>query len=180
MIGRPVTAEASPYYFRYIDRVSEDDPRVVLQSQLEKTLPALSAISESASLMRYAPDKWTIREVLSHITDCERIFSFRALWFARGLSDPLPGFEEETLSKGAEAERLSWSEHVREFQAVRQSTILMFDHLPDDAWNRTGVASGATFTVRAISYIIAGHLIHHMRVLNERYGTLLPAAYWEK
>jgi len=154
MIPRPQTAEAAPYYFNYIDQVTGDDPLGALENQLEEAL--FSAISEEKSLHRYAPDKWSIRQVLNHVTDTERAFTFRALWFARGLESPLPSYDQNVAASGAEADRVSWAAHVEEFQRVRLSTISLFRNMPSSASARNGIASDNRFTVRALAYIIPG------------------------
>jgi len=120
-------------------------------------------------LHRYAPDKWTIREVWNHVSDTERAFAFRALWFARGFDSPLPSYDQEISAAGACANDFSWASHVEDFRAVRLATLSFFRNLPPDAWKRTGVASGNPFTVRALAYIIAGHVVHHRAILQERY-----------
>src|SRR6266404_2411196 len=135
MIPRPQTAEAAPYYFTYINRVTGDDPRGALENQLEEAL--FSAISEEKSLHRYAPDKWSIRQVLNHITDTERAFAFRALWFARCFDSPLPSYDQNIAATGADADRISWADHVEEFRSVRLSTIPLFKNMPPQAWTRS-------------------------------------------
>jgi hypothetical protein len=169
MIGRPQNTEAAPYYFIYIDKVAGDNPVAIFESQLEEVLAFFEAISEEKSLYRYAPDKWSIRQVLNHITDTERVNAFRALWFARGFESPLPSYDQHIAVSGAEADRISWATHVEEFRRVRLSTISFFRNLPTDAWMRTGIASDNRFTVRALAYLIAGHLAHHVTGLRERY-----------
>ena len=168
MIGRPQPAEAAPYYFAYIDRVTGDDPLGTLDRQLEEALSFLSGISEEKSLYRYAPDKWSIRQLLNHVTDTERAFAFRALWFARGFDAPLPSFDQETAAAGAAADSVSWAAHVEEFRRVRLSTLSLFRNLPPEAWMRSGIASDNRFTVRALAFIAAGHLAHHLNVLREK------------
>src|SRR5208282_3045418 len=111
MTGRPDNSEAASYYFTYIDQVAGDDPEAVLASQLEESVALFSAISEKGSLYRYAPEKWSIRQVLNHITDTERAFTFRALWFARGFDAPLPSYDQNIAAAGAEADRFSWAAH---------------------------------------------------------------------
>ncbi len=128
-----------------------------------------ATISEEDSLYRYAADKWSIRQVLSHVTDTERAFAFRALWFARGFETALPGYDQEISARGAQADRLSWAVHVEEFRRVRLSTISLFQNLPPEGWMRGGVASDRFVTVRALAWIVAGHLAHHVAVLRERY-----------
>jgi hypothetical protein len=170
MIGRPEKSEAAPYYFTYIDQVSEAGAEDVLLSQLEGTAALLTAISEEKSLYRYAPEKWSIRQVLSHVSDSERVFAFRALWFARGFETPMPSFDQNVAVSGAEADRLAWATHVEEFRRVRMATISLFANLPAEGWLRSGIASDAHVTVRALAYICAGHYAHHVRILGEQYG----------
>ena len=117
----------------------------------------------------YAPDKWTIREVVSHINDTERMFVFRAMWFARGFDSALPSFDQDVAMRGAGADARTLASHVDEFRAVRDATVTLFRNLPDEAWALRGVASGNPFTVRALAYITAGHAAHHVRLLRERY-----------
>jgi hypothetical protein len=169
MIGRPEPTEAAPYYFTYIDQVQGDDILAVIERQLDESLLLFLKISEESSEHRYAPDKWSIRQVLNHITDTERAFAFRALWFARGFEAPLPGYDQNIAAAGASADRVAWSAHVEEFRQVRLSTISFFRNMPPEAWTRKGIASDNPFTVRAMAYIIAGHVAHHVRILRERY-----------
>jgi hypothetical protein len=169
MNGRPEQTEAADYYFTYIDQAEGSDPQALMARQLEELTPLLAAIPEEKSLHRYAPDKWSIRQVLSHITDTERAFAFRALWFARGFGAPLPGFDQNIAAAGAEADRIAWRQHVEEFRTVRLSTLQMFDNMPPEAWMRSGIASENPFTVRALAFIIPGHVAHHTRILRERY-----------
>ena len=170
MIGRPKADEAAPYYFTYIDRiVGEDDIVAVLERQLAETAPFWAAISEEKSRHRYAPDKWTIRQVLNHLSDNERVFQWRAFWFARDFTSPLPSFDQTVAANAARADEISWARHIEEFRAVRVSTIAFFRNLPADAWMRSGTASGNPFTVRALAYLTAGHLAHHVAIVRERY-----------
>src|SRR5512135_3336527 len=156
MIGRPQSTEAAPYYFTYINQVSGDDALAAIEGQLEPSLALFATISEEKSLHRYAPEKWSIRQVLNHVSDTERAFAFRALWFARGFATPLPGFDQDVAAAGAEADRFPWAAHVEEFRRVRLATISLFRNLPPDAWTRSGVASDNPFTVRSLAFIIAG------------------------
>ena len=169
MLGRPQPTEAASYYYTYIDRVPGDDIVDVLGRQLEESVDFLSEISEERSLHRYALDKWSTRELLGHINDTERVFLFRALWFARGFQDPLPSFDQETGFKAAESDKVSWANHVDEFRAIRSATLAFFRNLPEDAWLRSGIASDNSVSVRAIAYIVAGHLTHHLAIVRERY-----------
>jgi hypothetical protein len=166
---RPQTTEAAPYYFKYIDLVSDDEIVAALESQMPETLRFLAGISEEKSLHSYAPGKWTIREVLSHVNDGERVFLSRAFWFARGFEEPLPSYDQEVGAQAANANNTAWNELVDEFRTVRMATLSFFKNMPEEAWSRTGVASGNPFTVRSLAYIIAGHVAHHTQVLKERY-----------
>jgi DinB superfamily len=169
MLVRPQPNEAASYYSKYIDLVAGDDILAALKRQAQETAAFLATISEEKSLHRYGPDKWTIREVLNHVNDCERIFLFRAFWFGRGFTEPLPGFDQDVCVRAAEANDVSWADHVAEFHAIRLTSVSLFDNLPDQAWSRTGTANDTPFTVRALAYIIAGHVSHHASVIKERY-----------
>ena len=169
MLGRPEPNEAASYYSTYIDRVTSDDIVDVLVKQLDEAYGFLSGISEEQSLHRYAPDKWSMRELLGHVNDGERVFMYRAMWFARGFEDALPSFDQEIGFKAAGSDNVSWADHVQEFNAIRSSTLSFFRNLPEEAWLRGGVASDNHVTVRAIAYIVAGHVDHHLAILRERY-----------
>ena len=169
MHGRPDSTEAGSYYFTYINQVPGDDALPVIEQQLDTAVTFCSAISEEKSSYRYAPEKWSIRQVLNHVTDTERALAFRALWFARGFSAPLPSYDQDVAAAGAEADSLPWPAHIEEFQRVRLATISLFRNLPQDAWMRTVIAIDNRFTVRAMAFIIAGHVEHHSRILRERY-----------
>ncbi len=165
----PDRTEAAEYYFTYIDQVPAGDICAILAAQLTETLALLDDISEEQSLKRYAPDKWSIRQVVSHLNDTERLFVFRAFWFARGFDSPLPSFDQNVAIATAGADTRPWRSHVDEFRTVRAATLVFFQELPDEAWTRRGVASGYPFTVRALAYLSAGHVTHHTRILRERY-----------
>ncbi|WP_263375135.1 DinB family protein [Granulicella aggregans] len=169
MIGRPETHEASEFHWNYINEVEGDDPLAALLNQLPQFDELLGDLSEEKSLHRYATGKWSIREAMSHITDTERIFAGRALWFARGLGDPLPGFDQDVAVAGAEADRVRLADHLEEFRQVRLSTLTLYRHLPPTAWMRTGTANGKTFTVRAMAFLLAGHAEHHLTLFREKY-----------
>ncbi|HEV2615323.1 MAG TPA: DinB family protein [Candidatus Acidoferrales bacterium] len=169
MIGRPQSVETSPYYFTYINQVETEDVLGLLERQLEESPAFFGTISEEKSLHRYAPDKWSIRQVLGHVNDAERVFAHRALWFARGHESALPSFEQNIAASAAQADHVAWAAHVEEFRRVRLASLSLFSNMPPDGWTRSGVASDNPFTVRAIAFIIAGHLTHHVRILRERY-----------
>lgn len=169
MIGRPAPNEAAPYYFGYINRVSGDDILRALQSQLDETLPFLRGITEEKSLYRYAPEKWSIRQMWGHVNDTERVFLMRALWFARKFETALPSFDQEIAVANANSDEVPWARHVEEFREIRLATISFFRNLPEEAWTQTGTASGNPFSVRACAFIVAGHVTHHAGVLHEKY-----------
>jgi len=166
---RPQSTEAAPYYSKYIDLIISEEIVPALQGQMSDALQLLGSISEELSLHSYAPGKWTIREVLNHMNDCERLFVGRAFWFARGFADPLPSFDQDRAALVAHANDILWAQLVEEFKNVRLGTISFFNNLPTDAWSRSGVASDNPVTVRALAYITAGHVAHHLGVLRERY-----------
>jgi hypothetical protein len=149
--------------------VSAGDIRDILTGQLDEIVGLLESIPEARSRFRYAPDKWSIREVASHINDTERVFTFRAFWFARGLGGELPSMDQNVVTAHAGGDDRTLRSHIDEFRAIRTSTIALFRGLPHDAWTRRGVASGNPVTVRALAYITAGHVAHHAKILQERY-----------
>jgi uncharacterized damage-inducible protein DinB len=167
MIPRPESTEAAPHYFRYINQVTGDDPLAALEKQLDE--PLLLAMSEEKSLHCYAADKWSIRQVLNHVTDTERAFAFRALWFARAFETPLDSYDQNVAATGAAADKVGWAAHVEEFRRVRLATISLFQNMPAEGWTRSGVAGGNRVTVRALAYILPGHFAHHVKVVRERY-----------
>lgn len=166
---RPQATEAAPYYFTYIDLIPSEEIVPAMESQMGEILVLLQGISEEKSQYSYESGKWTIREVLNHINDGERVFLYRAFWFARGYQDALPSFDQDVAVQAAHANNTPWAELVEEFRNVRLATISFFKNLPDEAWSKTGVASDYPFTVRSLAYIIAGHVQHHRNVLTERY-----------
>ena len=169
LIAAPERGEVSEYYQGYIDQAGEGDIVRLMERQPAAADDFLRGISEERSLYRYAPGKWSICEVISHINDTERVFAYRALWFARGFDSALPSFDQDISVAAADADARPWASHIEEFNAVRAATFALFQHLPKEAWMRRGVASGNPFTVRALAFIIVGHVNHHLRVLRERY-----------
>src|SRR5690242_1416642 len=169
----PDRTEAAEYYFTYIDKVGVGDICATLESQLGETVEFLRGISDERSLHRYAPDKWSIRQVIGHVNDAERLFAFRAVWFARGFDSPLPSFDQDIAVASAGSDERSWKSLIDEFQTIRAASLSFFQNLPADAWMRRGIARGNPFTVRALAYIVAGHATHHLGIVRERY--LSPA-----
>jgi uncharacterized damage-inducible protein DinB len=168
-IARPGTDEYAPYYGTYIGKVPDGDLRSILSSQLAETLALIQSIPESRGGHRYAPDKWSIKEVLGHLADSERIFSYRARRIARGDATPLPGFEQDDYVPAGGFDGRTLGDLADELAAVRQATIHLFAHLDQAALERRGTASGKPVSVRALAYIIAGHELHHLGILKTRY-----------
>ena len=169
MTIRPQPDEAAEYYFKYIDQVPAGNVVHLLDAQLAEAAAQFRSISDEASTRRYAPDKWSIRQVISHVNDTERLFVFRALWFARGFDSALPSFDQEVAIAAAAADGRSWDSLVDEFAAIRRASVTFFASLPDEAWSRRGVASGNPFSVRALAYLTAGHVTHHLTGLRAHY-----------
>ena len=166
---RPAVGEYLPYYDRYIARVPEGDVVAILSEQLADTLSVLRSIDAERSLHRYAPGKWSMRDVVQHMIDTERVMTYRAMTIARGDATALPGFEENDWARVADADRRDWPDLVAELDVVRAGTIAFFRGLDDQATARRGSANGAAVTVRALAFIIAGHERHHVSILRERY-----------
>lgn len=174
-IGQPEAIEYAPYYERYVALVRGGDILKTLEDQARTVRRALSAVPEHRAGFRYAPDKWTIREVLGHSTDAERVFAYRAFAFARGEKAALPSFDENEYARQSGHDRLTLAELVEEFESVRRGTVLLLRHLRGEAWLRVGVASGKPVSVRALAHIMAGHVAHHLAILHERYGVPIGA-----
>jgi uncharacterized damage-inducible protein DinB len=168
-INRPEEGEYLPYYGRYISMVSDGNIVTVLSEQLDETLALLRTIPESEGGLRYAPGKWSIRELVGHVIDTERIFAYRALRFARNDETPLAGYEENEYISNASFDDYPLDELAAELKSVRESTIFFFKHLDQAAWQRRGLANESEVSVRALAYIIAGHELHHREILRDRY-----------
>ena len=166
---RPEANEYAPYYEKYVSLVPDADLVETLERQGAETVALLRGLSEERGAHRYAPGKWSVKQVVGHIIDGERLFSYRALSIARGDRAPLPGMEQDEWMAGADFDARTLRDLVEEFEAVRASTLHLFRHLTPEAWARRGVASDNEVTARALAYIIAGHEAHHVRVLRERY-----------
>lgn len=168
--GRPLAGEYADYARSDIDRVPGDDAVEALRTVAAETLALLTPIDEAAAAgLTYAPGKWTLKEVLGHLADDERIFTYRALCLARGDPRDLPGFDEKLYVAGARFEQRPLAGLLAEYRAVRQATLELFTGLPAEAWPRRGIVNGYTASVRGLAFHIAGHELHHLRVLRERY-----------
>ena len=166
---RPAENEHLPYYGRYIAMVPDGDILDILASQKTATLDLLRGLPEAKGDFQYAPDKWTVKELIGHMSDTERIFAYRALRFGRNDATPLAGFEENDYVRDASFGDYSMAELSAEFAAVREATVHLFKHMGGIAPTRRGPANGAEVTVRALAYITAGHELHHLNILRTRY-----------
>jgi uncharacterized damage-inducible protein DinB len=167
--NKPESNEFAPYYSKYISLVRDGDVVSTLRQQLDNSLSLLRGISEEKANSRYAPDKWSVKEVVGHVLDTERIFGYRALRFARNDQTPLNGFEQDDYVRAANFGKIRLSDLADEFQNVRQANIHLFRSLDDAAWLRRGAANENEVSVRALAYIIAGHELHHMGILKTKY-----------
>jgi hypothetical protein len=170
-VERPGPDEHDPYYGRYIARVPDDvDLLALLAEQRDTTAALLATVPADRRSFRYAPGKWSVKEVVGHLSDTERIMAYRALRIARADATPLPGYDENTYVPVARFDELGLDQLADEWVAVRQATIAMFRGLPAEAWTRRGTANASGISVRALAFIIAGHELHHLEVLRTRYG----------
>ena len=166
---RPTPAEYGDYFGRYVDQVPDGDVLAALEEQGAATQNLLASLDEKRGNYRYAEGKWSLKQVVGHLVDCERVFVYRALCFARGDAQPLPGFEQDDFVSVANFDARTLASLAEECDLVRRSSLALFESLEDAAWSRPGHASGADLTVRAVPWILAGHEIHHMGVLATRY-----------
>jgi hypothetical protein len=168
-IAAPDPSEYAPYYGRYITLVGGNDVVAALEDQPRDTLALLSTLSEEQGDSRYAPDKWSVKEMLGHVIDAERVFSYRALRFARNDRTPLASFEQDDYVRAGNFADCRLADLIEEFVCVRRASLWFFRQLSAEAWMRRGIASGNEVSVRAVAYIVAGHELHHRRVLQEKY-----------
>jgi hypothetical protein len=166
---RPDPSEYNPRYSRYIDLVPENNVCAALEQQLDDTVKLFSQVPDSMIEFRYAPGKWTIREVLGHILDTDRIFGFRLLTFARGDSNPLAVADQDLYIRNGGFAAHSMEEWIDEFSLIRRSNIALVRHLPAEAWARTGTVSGNPISVRALAYFMVGHERHHVGIIRNMY-----------
>ena len=166
---RPGPGEAAPYYDRYISLVPGSDILAALDEQRRHALLFLSGLTEAQGDLRYAPDKWSLKEVLGHLNDTERIMSYRALRIARGDKTPIEGYEQDDYVRNNPLSRRPLEDLIEDYIAVRRATISLFRNLDEPAWSCRGTANNNEVTVRALAYIIAGHELHHRKILEEKY-----------
>src|SRR6266852_3466557 len=168
-IGRPESGEYSPYHDRYISLVQGEDILTTLDEERRKTVLLLSGRSETEGDFRYAPEKWSAKEVLGHVNDTERIFAYRALRIARADATPMEGFEQDDYVRNGPFAYRTLADLIEEYIAVRRATLSLLRNLDEAAWSRRGIANKNEVSVRGLAYIIAGHELHHRRILEERY-----------
>ena len=170
LIVRPEPDESTAYYHRYIARVSDEDLGTQLVHQLRELEQLFEDVTDRDALARYAPGKWSIKEILGHLADVERIFAYRMLRISRGDTTPLSGFDENAYVPAGKFDERPLPMLLTEFRSVRQSTIALIEGLPAEAWGRWGEMDNNPVSARALAYIIVGHVSHHLGVLRERYG----------
>jgi uncharacterized damage-inducible protein DinB len=169
VIPRPGPDEYAAFYGKYVTLVPDGDLCDVLGRQLEETLVLLRRIPESRGTHRYAPGKWSIKEILGHVCDTERIMTYRALCIARGDATPLPGFEQDDYVPAGGFDQRTLADLGEELSAIRRATVELFHHLDSAALERRGTANGNPFTPRALAYVVAGHERHHVGIVKARY-----------
>ena len=166
---RPDKTEYNEFYETYVSLVPEAEINSVFQKQLNQVNEIFQTISEEKSNFAYAEGKWTVKELVGHLIDGERMFGYRALRISRGDKTPIEGFEQNIYTENAPFNKYKFADLCREFELVRLSNISLFNHLKDNDWEKMGTASGNPVSVRAIIYIMTGHVRHHVNILRERY-----------
>jgi hypothetical protein len=168
-LERPASTEHIEYFSRYIDLVPAGDILESLERQIDESMKLLKGLGEKQALHRYAPGKWSVKDMIGHVIDSERVFAYRALRFARADETPLPGFDHDLWVPVAARDADPWAALLDEWRLIRQANIAMFRGLDDAAWRRSGKANDNPVSVRALAWIIAGHELHHMKIIRERY-----------
>lgn len=169
MSPRPEASECAPYFDNYVSLVPEGDLRAILAAQPSQLENLLAGLTEQQALHAYAPGKWSVKELIGHVIDSERVFAYRALWLARNGKAPLPGFEQDDFAASTPFNNRSLVNLLEEFAAVRKANMFLFSNLTEEAWQRHGVVNENEMSVRAAAYIVAGHAIYHMEILKSRY-----------
>ena len=173
-MNRPMESEYAPDFQSYIDQVSESDILPVLRSQMDELDVLLERVEPHRETFRYGEGKWSIREIVGHLIDGERVFGYRAFCMARGEQQNLPGFDQDDYMLTSHYDKIELEDLVSELRLIRLGNIAMFRTLDEEAWSRVGIANSNSVSVRAIAFIMAGHVRHHMNVLRERYLTAVP------
>lgn len=167
---RPAAADFAPYFHAYVGRVPDGDLLATLRRQAEATAALLAPLDDDRAQHRYAPGKWSVKQVLNHLIDTERVMCVRALYFARGSDVPLPGMDENVFAQHDAADARPLASLLDEFRSVRAATLSLFGGFDGAAWARRGIANANPFTVSSLAWIVAGHELHHVAMLRERYG----------
>jgi len=168
-IPRPEAGEYAPYYDKYVSLVPGSDILTTLESERRQTLILLSGRDDADGDLRYAPDKWSAKEVLGHVCDTERVFAYRALRISRDDRTPMEGFEQDDYVRNGPFGKAPLAEIIEDYIAIRRATLTLLRNLDEAAWHRRGIANKNEVTVRGLAYIIAGHELHHRRILEEKY-----------
>ncbi len=167
---RPMSDEYAQFYARYVDRVPEPEIASVLRAQIDEIRALARAVPNERETFRYAPEKWTVREVLGHVNDADRVFGYRFLRIRRADPTPLEGFDENAFAAASDAASRPLAQIAEEFAAVRTALLPLLDGLTSADWRRMGTASGWPVSLAAVAWIAAGHVRHHQAVLRELYG----------
>ena len=169
-LNHPTPDEYASFYADYVQRaIAREDVLAALPKQIDEVGSALDHLSDQQALYKFGPAEWSIKEVIGHLNDVERVFSYRLLRIARGDGTPLPGFDQEDYIRAAGYDNVPLAELLNEFELLRRANILMISHLDDEAVSRLGAASGATVSARALIYMLVGHVEHHMACIHEKY-----------
>lgn len=166
---RPIDGEFAPYYGKYIEKVSDGNILDTLALQNKESVEFFMRLSDQQAMHRYQPDKWTIKDVVGHLTDSERVFAYRSMRVSRADTTPMPGFDENTYVANANFADRKLSDLAQEFARVRQTTLDLFRSFGETVWTRKGTANNNDVTVRALAWIIAGHELHHQMIVKTRY-----------
>lgn len=166
----PDPSEYNEFYAGYVSKVPEAEVLPVLEAQVDEIRRLAAAVPAEREGHRYAPGKWSVRQVFGHLSDAERVFGYRAACIARGDTTPLPGFDQDTYMESARFDEIPLADLADELVHLRLANLPTFRRLVPDDWDRRGTASGFPVTVRALAYVLAGHVRHHVAILDERYG----------
>lgn len=166
---RPTPNDYAPFHASYVDLVPEDDVLGAIEQQSSETQKIVSSLDETKAAFRYAEGKWSVKQLLGHIIDAERVIGYRLLAIARGEQAPLPGFDENLYVENAAFDAWKLGDLAEHYAMVRRGTIVLLRNLPKEAWSRRGIANKAEVSVLGLAYVIVGHERHHMKVLRERY-----------
>ena len=168
-MSKPQPAEYDPYYQKYISLVPEDEIIPALDSQMNELAELLKDVPEEKGTFAYADGKWTVKEVLSHLIDSERIFAYRAIRIARGDKTPIEGFEQDGYIENSHANRRAIADLIEEFTLLRKANLMFFSNLETGDWVRTGTANSVEISVRSLAWIMVGHVRHHVNILRLSY-----------